>query len=110
MAAAEQGVEVIPVWNKSNRGAPDHRVRAGQHPRRGGRRGQGAGLEEAFHVDADHIGLQTVDRFMPHADFYTIDVADWIGKPAEATAVQLLSRGTRNWWEDGDSGHCASRW
>jgi hypothetical protein len=38
-------------------------------------------------VDADHIGLATVDRFVPHADFYTIDVADWIGKPAPAEAI-----------------------
>jgi hypothetical protein len=39
-------------------------------------------------VDADHIRRETVDRFVPHADFYTIDVADWIGKPAEAKSAQ----------------------
>ena len=38
-------------------------------------------------MDADHIRLETVDRFIPHSDFYTIDVADSIGKPAAAEAV-----------------------
>jgi len=40
-----------------------------------------------YHLDADHIGLKTVDRFIPHCDFYTIDVADWIGRPAPKEAV-----------------------
>jgi hypothetical protein len=38
-------------------------------------------------VDADHIRIETVDRFLPHSDFYTIDVADWIGKPVAPAAV-----------------------
>ena len=38
-------------------------------------------------MDADHIRLETVDRFLPHSDFYTIDVADWIGKPVDAKAA-----------------------
>ncbi len=87
MTAAQQGVEVIPVWNKSNREhaiiksdpadtrtAADAAVKA-------------LGWQRPFHVDADHIGLATVDRFVPHADFFTIDVADYIGKPASAEAM-----------------------
>ena len=42
-------------------------------------------------MDADHIGLRTVDRFMPYADFYTIDVADWIGKPAPAADIAAFA-------------------
>jgi hypothetical protein len=41
-------------------------------------------------VDADHIRLETVDRFIAPSDFFTIDVADTIGKPAAATDVQAL--------------------
>ncbi len=41
-------------------------------------------------MDADHIRLDTVDRFLPHADFYTIDVADSIAQPAPAGAVRLF--------------------
>jgi hypothetical protein len=39
-------------------------------------------------VDADHIRLETVDRFIPHSDFFTIDVADSIGQPPAETAVK----------------------
>ncbi len=92
MAAAEKGVEVIPVWNKSNR---EH-VIIGSEP--GSTRAaadaavKALGWRRPYYVDADHIGLQTVDRFIPHADFYTIDVADWIGKPAEADAMAAFAR------------------
>jgi tagaturonate epimerase len=87
LAASKQGVEVIPVWNKSNR---EHAI-IGSEPA-GTRAAADAavkslGWKAPYHVDADHIGLKTVDRFLPYADFYTIDVADWIGKPAESGDV-----------------------
>jgi hypothetical protein len=90
LLAAQQGAEVTPVWNKSNR---EH-VIVGSEPF-----GTTAAVEAAvkalqwqkpYHVDADHIQLGTVDRFIPHSDFYTIDVADWIGKPADAKAVEAF--------------------
>lgn len=91
MLAAEQGVEVIPVWNKSNR---EHLI-IGSEPASTRAAADAAvkalGWRRPYHVDADHIGLQTVDRFIPQADFYTLDVADWIGKPAEAKAVQAFA-------------------
>jgi hypothetical protein len=88
--AAQQGVEVVPVWNKSNR---EH-VTIGSEPS-GTRAAADAAIKELswkkpYYVDADHIRLETVDRFLPHSDFYTIDVADWIGKPADAKAVQAF--------------------
>ena len=91
LAAAAKGVEVIPVWNKSNR---EH-VIIGSEPV-GTRAAADAavkalGWKRPYHVDADHIGLGTVDRFVPYADFYTIDVADWIGKPAPAEAIAAFA-------------------
>jgi len=84
MAAAQEGVEVVPVWNKSNR---EHLI-VGSDPAAARAAADTAvkelGWKGPYHVDADHIGLRTVDRFIPYADFYTIDVADWIGKPADA--------------------------
>jgi len=92
IAAANQGVEVIPVWNKSNR---EHLI-IGSEPASTRAAADAAvkalGWKLPYHVDADHIGLRTVDRFVPHADFYTIDVADWIGKPAEGGAIEGLAR------------------
>ena len=87
LKAAEQGVEVIPVWNKSNRehitiGSEPSSVRAAADV--AVREGK---WDKPYHVDADHIRLETVDRFIPHSDFYTMDVADFIGRPADASAV-----------------------
>ena len=82
--ASRLGVEVIPVWNKSNRehtligSTPaDTQVAAAAAV-------AAAGWTHPWHLDADHIGLKNVDRFLPHCDFYTIDVADFIGHPATA--------------------------
>src|SRR6266571_18336 len=88
MKAAEQGVEVIPVWNKSNR---EH-ITIGSEPS-GVRSAADVAARELkwkkpYHVDADHIRLETVDRFIPYSDFFTIDVADFIGRPADPLAVK----------------------
>jgi hypothetical protein len=39
-------------------------------------------------VDADHIGLKTVDAFIPASDFFTLDVADFVGRAAPETDIQ----------------------
>src|ERR1041385_7898493 len=88
--AAERGVEIVPVWNKSNRehliiGSEPSSVRAAAAVAV-----QKLGWKRTWHVDADHIRLETVDRFIPHSDFYTIDVADSIGKPADAASVKAF--------------------
>ena len=38
-------------------------------------------------MDADHITLETVDRYLAPSDFFTIDVAAFIGKPADPAGV-----------------------
>lgn len=85
---AKDGVEVAPVWNKSNR---EHTF-IGSEPQSVFDAAQAAVQElnwtSGWHIDADHIRLETVDRFMSCSDFFTIDVADSIGKPAAAGDVQ----------------------
>jgi hypothetical protein len=88
---AAQGVAVTPVWNKSNR---EHLI-IGSEPS-SVRAAAAAAVRELdwqgpWHVDADHIRLETVDRFIPHSDFYTIDVADSIGKPAPDHAIRAFA-------------------
>jgi len=86
--AAEQGVEVVPVWNKSNR---EHTI-IGSTPAAARAAADEAvkalGWTKPYYVDADHINLNTLDRFVEACDFFTIDVADWIGRPCENQALQ----------------------
>ncbi len=44
----------------------------------------------SHYVDADHINLNIVDRFLDNSDFYTIDVADAIGRPADEADVNAF--------------------
>lgn len=90
--AEKQGVEIIPVWNKSNR---EHMI-IGSEPSSTRAAADAAvktlGWTKAYFCDADHINLGTVDRFLSSSDFYTIDVADYIGKPAEAAAIESFAK------------------
>jgi hypothetical protein len=89
--AAERGVDLIPVWNKSNR---EHLI-IGSEPASVRAAAAAAvkelGWRKPWHVDADHVRLETVDRFIPHADFFTIDVADSIGQPATPETVKAFA-------------------
>ena len=88
MQAATQGVEVIPVWNKSYR---EHTV-VGSKPASVRAAAEAAVRDLAwtkpFYVDADHIRLEIVDEFIESSDFYTLDVADAIGQPADPGDLQ----------------------
>ena len=87
---ARDGIDVVPVWNKSNR---EHTF-VGSEPQSVFDAAQAAvqalGWDQGWHVDADHIRLETVDRFMNCSDFFTLDVADSIGQPAAAADVQAF--------------------
>ncbi|MBN1648808.1 MAG: hypothetical protein JW874_12310 [Spirochaetales bacterium] len=82
-AAAEQGIQIVPVWNKSNR---EHTI-TGTTPQdtrdAADRAVKAAGWKGAYHVDADHVGMKNVDLFITASDFFTLDVADFIGKVPE---------------------------
>jgi tagaturonate epimerase len=82
MEAGKKGIEITPVWNKSNRehniiGTQPDDVRLEADQVTGA-----AGFEKPYFVDADHINLDTVERFIKASDFFTIDVASYIGKKA----------------------------
>ena len=85
--ACAEGADVIPVWNKSNR---EHTI-IGSEPAATRKAADEAvkalGWKKPYHVDADHIGLKTVDRFTAPCDFFTIDVADSIEAAVDEAAV-----------------------
>ena len=84
---AEQGINVIPVWNKSNR---EHSF-IGSEPQSVYDAAEAAvaalGWDKGWHVDADHINMDTVDKYLGCSDFFTIDVADFIGQTPEGDVV-----------------------
>ncbi len=85
--AAESGVDVIPVWNKSNR---EHTI-IGSEPVSVRAAADAAvcalGWTRPYHVDADHITVATVDRYIAPSDFFTIDVATSIGDAPDPAGV-----------------------
>lgn len=93
--ALERGVEVIPVWNKSNR---EHMI-IGSDPQSTRSAADRAVTElhwqKPYFVDADHIGMATVERFLKPCDFFTIDVADLIARPAPEAAREKFVQAHR---------------
>ncbi len=90
--AEKSGAVVVPVWNKSFREhsiigtkPDDVRAEADSAVRSGG-------WKHPYHVDADHIGMKTVDGFLGSCDFFTHDVADFIGKHAPDDAIAAFAR------------------
>jgi tagaturonate epimerase len=92
IAASEKGIDITPVWNKSNRehntiGTQPVDVRIEADLATGS-----AGFKKSYFVDADHINIDTVDRFIECSDFFTIDVASYIGMKAdEKDILEFLS-------------------
>jgi hypothetical protein len=88
--ALDSGIEVVPVWNKSNR---EH-VIIGSDPSSTRRAADAAvkalGWKLPYFCDADHITLETVGHFLVPCDFFTLDVADYIGKPPQAADVEAF--------------------
>ncbi len=85
--AAEEGVDIAIVWNKSHRehqivgtSQQDVRQEADQAV-------QSANWKGGYYVDADHIGLANVDQFIVDSDFFTIDIADFIGEKADEAEI-----------------------
>jgi len=97
LQARDVGIDVYPVWNKSNR---EH-LMIGSKP--GDVRAEADAAVAAlawkgtYYVDADHIGLKTVEPFIQASDFYTVDVADFTGKAANPDAIEAFVRETRRY-------------
>ncbi|MHC4332217.1 MAG: tagaturonate epimerase family protein [Planctomycetota bacterium] len=84
------GIDITPVWNKSHRehtiigtAPPDVRTEADAAVK-------ALGWGGSHGVDADHIGLKNVDLFIDSSDFFTLDVADFIGQPAHEAGINAF--------------------
>jgi tagaturonate epimerase len=95
LKAKKLGVNLVPVWNKSYR---EHTI-THTHPDTVRTEADAAvkalGWKDSYYVDADHINLKNVDLFLDSSDFYTLDVADFSGKPADEVAVKAFVKANR---------------
>lgn len=91
--AERMGIPVHPVWNKSKR---EHDI-TGTVPDSVREEADTAvkalGWKKPYFVDADHISIDTVPSFIESSDFFTIDVAEEIGKKPTAEEKEEFLEG-----------------
>ncbi|MGI6340030.1 MAG: tagaturonate epimerase family protein [Bacteroidales bacterium] len=98
--AGKKGVEITPVWNKSNREhsiigtEPDDVRKEADHVT------SLLGFSKPYFVDADHINSDTVDRFIDSSDFFTVDVASYIGMKADESEIEKFLSGAMKFTGD----------
>lgn len=95
--AQKLGITVVPVWNKSFR---EHQI-IGSHPRNTRKEADESvnalGWDADYFVDADHINRSNVDLFLDFCDFFTIDVAEFIGTSANEEAIRAFVNDNRKY-------------
>jgi len=95
--AAAAGVEIVPVWNKSNRehsyihSKPDDtRIEADAAVK-------ALSFSGDYFVDADHINLSNVQGFITASDFFTLDVASKIGTASGDEQISAFVASCKNY-------------
>jgi len=88
LEAEKQGISITPVWNKSYREHSIVGTRPADVRKEADEATKALGWNKPYFVDADHINLNTVDDFIPYSDFFTLDVAEAIGKPSPEDEIQ----------------------
>ena len=61
--ASSKGIEITPVWNKSNREHITVGTQPGEVRDEADSVTKSAGFNKPYFVDADHINIDNVDRF-----------------------------------------------
>ncbi len=88
--AKRSGAELAVVWNKSFREHSITHTKPESVREAAERAVAAAGWTGPFHVDADHINLKSVDLFVGSCDFFTIDVAEFIGAEASPGEIEAF--------------------
>ncbi len=90
MKANKSGLDISPVWNKSNR---EHTY-VHSYPADVRKEADAAvaalGFTGKYFVDADHINFGNVAPFVESSDFFTLDVASFIGKESKAEDIKFF--------------------
>lgn len=86
--ARQKGLDITPVWNKSNREHTTVNSQPGETRTEADNAVRNLKWDGSWHVDADHINMGNVDRYIESSDFFTIDVADYIGQKASVEELE----------------------
>ena len=97
IAASEKGIDITPVWNKSNREHSTIGTQPADVRTEADFVAKKTGFKKPYFVDADHINFETVDRFIDSSDFFTIDVASYIGKKASEEEINEFISGVEKY-------------
>jgi len=87
MKANEKGLSISPVWNKSNREHQLVHTVPTDVRQEADAAVKALGFKGKYFVDADHINMTTVAPFVDCSDFFTLDVAAFIGKESSPEAI-----------------------
>lgn len=90
MKANEKGLDISPVWNKSNREHTYVHSQPADVRSEADAAVEALGFKGKYFVDADHINFSNVAPFVVHSDFFTLDVASFIGRPSEEKDVEAF--------------------
>lgn len=97
MKAKAHGCSIVPVWNKSFR---EHSI-IGTKPESVREEADTAvsalSWKDSYYVDADHISMKNVDFFIDASDFFTLDIADFVGKEAPSADISAFVEANRSY-------------
>jgi len=79
--AKELGVNIVPIWNKSDREHLIIHSTPEQTREEADEAVKNLDWKDNYYVDADHINIKNADKYIESSNFFTIDVADYIDKP-----------------------------
>ena len=88
--AKKEGINITPVWNKSHREHTIIKTSPGDVRIEADKAVEALRWSDSHYVDADHIGLKNVDLFIDSSDFFTLDVADFIGQAADENETRAF--------------------
>jgi tagaturonate epimerase len=93
--ARDLGIAVHPVWNKSYREHLLIKTKPDDVRAEADAAVTALGWAGAYYVDADHISRKNVRDFIRGSDFFTIDIADFTGRPAELDEEERFVKAMR---------------
>ena len=87
----QAGIDIVPIWNKSYREHSIIHTRSESVRVEADAAVKELGWTGSYYVDADHINMSNVDLFIDSSDFFTLDVADYIGKTASQEDIAAFT-------------------